>query len=117
MLKRNEPGVSMNIYKNRSLNWFTIDQGPTNHSAENQSFTDLNNNLTSEVALFLKQYFKFILSHNNRCFQCNMTISNLFYFNYLFIYFVLHTCEISFQDVIGQSTIHIYSYGKVLKQG
>ena len=37
------------------------------------------------------------LSHNNPCFQCNIAIIN---------FLVSHTCEIRFNDVIGQSTVH-----------
>ena len=46
------------------------------------------------------------LSHNNPCFQCNIAITN---------FLVSHTCEIRFHDVIGQSTVRIYCYAKVLK--
>ena len=28
---------------------------------------------------------------------------------------VSHTCEIRFHDIIGQSTVHMYSYAKILK--
>ena len=48
-----------------------------------------------------------ILSHNNPCFRCNIAITN----------FVSHTCEIRFNDVIGQSTIPMYSYAKIQKHG
>ena len=41
------------------------------------------------------------LSHNNLYFQCNIAITN---------FLVTHTCEIRFHDVIGQSTLHVYSY-------
>ena len=47
-----------------------------------------------------------ILSHNNLCFQCNIT--NLL---------VSNTCEIRLHDVMGQSTVHRYSYRKILKHG
>ena len=40
------------------------------------------------------------LSHNN---PKNFLVSN--------------TCEIRFHDVIGQSTIHMYSYAKIQKHG
>ena len=46
------------------------------------------------------------LSHNNPCFQCNIAIT---------IFFVLHTCEIIFHDIKGQSTVRVYSYTKILK--
>ena len=46
------------------------------------------------------------LSHNNTCFQCNIVITN---------FLVLHTCEIRFHDVIGPSTVHMYSYAKISK--
>ena len=48
------------------------------------------------------------LSHNNPCFQCNISITN---------FLVLRTCEIRFHGVIGQSTGHMYSYAKILKHG
>ena len=48
------------------------------------------------------------LSHNKPCFQCNLAITN---------FLVLHTCEISFHDVIGQSTLPMYSYAKIRKHG
>ena len=47
------------------------------------------------------------LSHNNPCFQCNITIAS---------FLVSHTCEIRFH-VIGQSTVHTYFYAKILKHG
>ena len=37
-----------------------------------------------------------LLSHNNPCFRCDIAILN---------FLVLHTCEIRFHDVIGQSTV------------
>ena len=43
---------------------------------------------------------KWILSHNNPCFLCNIAITN---------FLVSHTCEISFHDLIGQSTVPMYS--------
>ena len=43
------------------------------------------------------------LSHNNHCFQCNIAIKN---------FLVSHTC-----DVIGQCTVHMYFYAKILKHG
>ena len=48
------------------------------------------------------------LSHNKPCFQCHTTITN---------FLVSNTCEIRFHDVIGQSTVPMYSYAKVLKNG
>ena len=33
---------------------------------------------------------------------------------FFFFFFVLHTCEIIFHDVIDQSTVHMYSYAKIL---
>ena len=47
-------------------------------------------------------------SLNNPCFQCNIAITN---------FLVSHTCEKRFHDVIGQSTVHMYSYAKILKHG
>ena len=49
-----------------------------------------------------------LLSHNNPCFQCNTAITN---------FLISNTCEIRFHDVIGQSTVPMYSYAKVLKHG
>ena len=48
------------------------------------------------------------LSHSNPSFQCNIAIAN---------FVVSHTCEIRFHDVIDQSTVHMYSYAKILKHG
>ena len=50
------------------------------------------------------------LSHNNPCFQwkCNTAITN---------FLISNTCEIRFHDVIGQSTVPMYSYAKILKHG
>ena len=48
------------------------------------------------------------LFHNNPCFQCNKAITNFLVFN---------TCEIRFHDVIGQGTVPMYSYAKILKHG
>ena len=48
------------------------------------------------------------LSHNNPCFQCNTAITN---------FLVSNTCEIRFHDVIGQSTVPMYSSTKILKHG
>ena len=42
----------------------------------------------------------FILSHNNPGFKCNIAITN---------FRVSHTCEIRLHDVIGQSTVPMYS--------
>ena len=47
-----------------------------------------------------------ILSHENPCFQCNIAITN---------FLVSNTCEIRFHDVIGQSTVSMYSYAKKSK--
>ena len=46
--------------------------------------------------------------YNHPCFQCNIAITN---------FLVSNTCEIRFHDVIGQSTVHMYSYAKILKHG
>ena len=54
----------------------------------------------------LSRYF--YLSHNNPCFQCDITVTN---------FLVLHAYEIRFHDAIGQSTVHMYSYAKILKHG
>ena len=48
------------------------------------------------------------LSHNNPCFQCDTAITN---------FPISNTCGIRFHDVIGQSTVPMYSYAKVLKYG
>ena len=50
----------------------------------------------------------FFLSHKKPCFQCNAAITN---------FLVSNTCEIRFHDVIGQSTVPMYSYAKILKHG
>ena len=47
------------------------------------------------------------LSHNNPCFQCNIAITN---------FLVSQTCKIRFYDVIGQSTVRMYSYAKIKKK-
>ena len=60
--------------------------------------------IDSVVALFLTHF----LSHNHFCFQCNIAITN---------FLVSHTCEIRFHDVIGESTVPMYSYTKILKHG
>ena len=44
-----------------------------------------------------------ILSHNDPCFQSNIAVRNLP---------VSHMCEVKFHDVIGKSTVHLYSYAK-----
>ena len=48
------------------------------------------------------------LSYNNPCFQCNAAITK---------FVISNTCEIRFHDVIGQSTVPMYSYAKILKHG
>ena len=48
------------------------------------------------------------LSHKKPCFQCNIAITNFLFCN---------TCEIRFHDVIGQSTVPMHSYAKILKHG
>ena len=48
------------------------------------------------------------LSHNNLCFQCNIAITN---------FLGSHTCQMRFHDVIGQNTVPMYSYAKILKHG
>ena len=40
------------------------------------------------------------LSHNNACFLCNIAITN---------FPVSHTCEIIFNDVIGRSTVPLFT--------
>ena len=47
----------------------------------------------------------FFLSHNTPCFQCNIASTN---------FLVSHTCEIRFHGVIGQNTVRMYSYAKIL---
>ena len=49
-----------------------------------------------------------ILSHYNPCFQCNTAITN---------FLVSNTCETRFHDVIGQSTVPMYSCAKIPKHG
>ena len=39
-----------------------------------------------------------VSSHNSPCFRCNIAITN---------FLVSHTCEIKFNDVIGQSTLYL----------
>ena len=46
------------------------------------------------------------LSHNNPCFRCNLAIN---------IVLVSHTFEIRFHDVIGRSTVTMYSNAKILE--
>ena len=48
------------------------------------------------------------LSHNNACFHCNITITN---------FLVSHMCELRFDDIISQSTVPMYSYAKIPKDG
>ena len=50
-------------------------------------------------------YKEFSLSHYN---PCNTAIAS---------FIVSHMCEIRINDVKGQSTMHIYSYAKILKHG
>ena len=50
----------------------------------------------------------YYLSHNKLCFQCNIAITN---------FLVSNTCEIRFHDVMGQSSVPMYSYAKILKHG
>ena len=50
----------------------------------------------------------YTLSHNNPCFQCNTAVTN---------FLISSTCEIRCHDVIGQSTVPMYSYAKILKHG
>ena len=52
--------------------------------------------------------YYYILSRDNPCFQFNIAITN---------FLVSHTCKIGFNDVIGQSTLHVYSYAKIPKCG
>ena len=52
--------------------------------------------------------YYYISSHNRPYFQCNIAITNFLVFN---------TCEKRFHDVIGQSTVPMYSYAKILKHG
>ena len=42
------------------------------------------------------------------CFPCNIAVTN---------FLVSNTCEIRFHDVIGQSTVFMYFYAKILKHG
>ena len=48
------------------------------------------------------------LSNNKPCFQCNTASTSIL---------VSNTCEIKFHDVIGQSTVPMYSSAKILKNG
>ena len=57
---------------------------------------------------YIRERVDNILSHNKPCFQCNKAITN---------FLVSNTCEIRFHDVIGQSTVPMYSYAKILKYG
>ena len=59
-------------------------------------------------SIFLSFLHVMLLSHNKPCFQCNTAITN---------FLVSNTCEIRFHDVIGQSTVPMYSYAKILKYG
>ena len=52
--------------------------------------------------------FFFFKSHNIPYFQCYTAITN---------FLISNTCEIRFHDVIGQSTVPMYSYAKILKHG
>ena len=64
-------------------------------------FVDKMDFMDSEVCddlLGIMHHVDAFLSHNNSCFQCNITITN---------FLVLHTCEIRIHDVIGR-TIHIF---------
>ena len=49
-----------------------------------------------------------VICIHNICFKCNITITN---------FLVSHTCEIRIDDVVGQSTVPIYSYAKIPKHG
>ena len=62
----------------------------------------------AENNFILAKLVDFFLSHNKPCFQCNTPITNFLFSN---------TCEIRFHDVIGQSTVPMYSYSKILKHG
>ena len=69
----------------------------------------------SKPALSIPIYCKIIskirafnLSHNNPSFQCITAITN---------FLVSDTCEKRFHDVIGQSTVPMYSSAKILKHG
>ena len=48
------------------------------------------------------------LSHNNTCFQYDIPITN---------FLVSHMYKVRFHDIIDQSTVHMYSYAKILKHG
>ena len=48
------------------------------------------------------------LSHSNPCFQSNIAITNFLF---------SQTCGIRFHDVIGLSTVHMYSFATILKHG
>ena len=50
--------------------------------------------------VIIQLFIIFILSHNKPCFLCNTAITN---------FLVSNTCEIRFHDVIGQSTVPMYS--------
>ena len=64
--------------------------------------------LASLITFFRTNLIKKKKSHNNPCFQCNTAITN---------FLISNTCEIRFHDVIGQSTVPMYSYAKILKHG
>ena len=55
------------------------------------------------LIFWTSQSMKILLSHNKPCFQCNIAITNFLVFN---------MCEIRFHDVIGQSTVSMYSNAK-----
>ena len=48
------------------------------------------------------------LSHNNHRLQCNVAITNCL---------ISDTYKMGFHDVIGQSTVPVYSYAKISKHG
>ena len=54
--------------------------------------------------MFLGVYLRQHLSHKNSCFQCNIAITN---------FLVSNMCEIRFNDIIGQSTVPMYSYARI----
>ena len=75
----------------------------SNHALEKGGFNAL---------LFVMQpavSWDIILSHNHPCFKFNAAMIT----NFL----VSQTCEVRFHEVMGQSTVHMYSNAKIPKHG
>ena len=76
----------------------------TSSFSENTTISNTQIHMNSQIDNSMLIFFHIIIS----CFQCNIAITN---------FLDAHTCEIRFHDVIGPSTVHMYSYAKLLKQG